>query len=86
MIEDIIIEEEVEDDARELEFDGESNAFFDGDYGESSKSDYAPVDDILEASNQEDVFKASPLASLIMEIPFLYVLCSRPSIFVFEPY
>ena len=52
--EDIEVEEEEE--LREPEFDEEGNVLSEGDFGESSESDYCPYDDMLEASDQEDVF------------------------------
>ena len=50
------IEDEEEEELREPEFDEEGNVLSEGDFAESSESDYSPYDDMLEASDQEDVF------------------------------
>ena len=44
------------EETREPDYDDEGNVLTDGDYGESSDSDYAPYDDMHEASDQEEVF------------------------------
>ena len=75
--EDIEVEEAAE--LREPEFDEEGNVLSEGDFAESYESDYSPYDDMLEASDQEDVFQplGLPISFFHHVCPIIYVLVSK---------